>query len=593
MTTTTPHLPLVRLADLADDVPLAVRADGVELVVVRHGAQVSVFQGECPHQGTLLGGGAVEGGALVCPGHGWRFDRETGRREGDPAVCLTSFAARVEGDVVAVDAGEVRAWRERRRASTVRAATTDVAGARPLRSLPGPRGLPLVGSLLELDLPRLHAVFEGWADEYGPLYTFRLGRRPVLVVSDPALVHEVLRRRPETYRRLGTIAPVLAEMGADGVFSAEGERWRRQRSVAMHTLDTRHLRTFWPALVETTERLRARWARAAAEGRPVDVPLDLRRYTVDVTTRLAFGYDTHAVERDDDPLLGQLEHVFPTLTRRITAPFPYWHFVRLPADRAFDAALAGIRAAASGFIAESRARLARDPALAARPTNFLEAMLTARAPDGGAAFTEEEIVANALTMLVAGEDTTANTLAWMMHVMAERPDVQRAMRAEADAVLGDSGVLARYGDQDRLPYLDAVTQETMRLKPVAPMLFFEANHATALGGVALEPGGAVFLLARQCALRESAFRAAREFRPERWLRPEAHAPHTPAALVPFGAGPRFCPGRNLALLEIAAVATMVARHFSVEPLHDGPPVGERFAFTMMPTNLRMRLVTLG
>src|SRR5688572_990945 len=113
---------------------------------------------------------------------------------------------------------------------------------RTLNELPGPKGLPLVGNLLQLDLKQLHRVLERWTDEFGPLYRFKLGPRPVVVVADPELNQTILRQRPKIYGRLGTIEPVFKEMGISGVFSAEGEDWKRQRRLTAHALDAAHLR---------------------------------------------------------------------------------------------------------------------------------------------------------------------------------------------------------------------------------------------------------------------------------------------------------------------------------------------------------------
>ena len=447
-------------------------------------------------------------------------------------------------------------------------------------------GLPLLGNLLQLDATQLHLILERWANRYGAIYRFKMGSRPVVAIAEPALIQEALRRRPEIFWRLNSIATVLEEMGVKGVFGAKGADWHRQRRVAMQALNVEHLRHFFPTLTRMTERLRNRWGRAAAGGHAVDVQKDLMRYTVDVTTNLAFGHDMNTLETDGDVLQRHLEHVLPMVNRRINAPFPYWHFFRLPADRALDNALEGIRKAVVNFIAQSRARLVQDSTLAAHPTNFLEAMLAARNEEGEA-FTEEEIVGNALTMLVAGEDTTANTMAWMIYLMTQHPAVHGPMELEADTVLGHARILQHFRDHERLTYVEAMARETMRLKPVAPMLFLETNKSVELGGVRMPAGTALFLLTRQCALQENAFAAATQFKPERWLSPPetGQGGHNPAAFMPFGAGPRFCPGSQLALLEIKAVISMLCRNFSVVKADAAGEVREHFAFTMMPTNL--------
>jgi cytochrome P450 len=457
---------------------------------------------------------------------------------------------------------------------------------RTLKNLPGPDGLPILGNILQLDLTKLHLILEQWADTYGPLYKFRIARKNVVVVSDANLINEVLRKRPAAYRRLESIAPVLNEMGINGVFSAEGDQWLRQRRTAMQALNTAHLKTFFPTLMKVTERLKKRWDQAMAEGAPIDVQEDLMRYTIDVTSNLAFGYDVNTLEDQGAEIQRHLEKVFPMVNRRINAPFPYWHFVKLPADRALDHALVAIRAALTECIEQSRKRLAKNPDLATHPTNFLEAMLAARDVDG-AEITEEEIFGNVLTMLIGGEDSTAATMAWMLHFLTDHPDSQRRVQQELDDVLGPSEILRDFRDAERLTYLEAVSFETMRLKSVFPILFLGANTDVELGGVNIPKGTAIFLLTRKCGMQEHAFTAADQFQPERWTTPHGgqEQGHNPKAFVPFGAGPRSCPGRNLTLLEMKSAMAMLFRNFSVTKSTFTKPVDEHFGFLMAPKNL--------
>jgi cytochrome P450 len=461
---------------------------------------------------------------------------------------------------------------------------------RPLTTLPGPRGLPLVGNLLQLKVTQIHTVLEHWADTYGPLYTFRLGRKPVVVIAEPALIHAVLRHRPETYRRLGTIASVLEEVGGNGVFAAEGAPWRRQRRVVAQALTMPQLRQCLPTLTTVTARLKARWDCAARTGDGVDLRADLLRYTIEVIIPLIFGDDLPPLAHERDGLQQHLAQILPVLNRRITAPFPYWHVLKCPADRAVERTSTALHTALAACIAQRRACWAQDPTAATPLKNLLEAMLAARDAEG-AAWSDAEVMGNVVTLLVAGSETTANTLAWMMHFLTDAPAVQRTMQQEADAVLGDAQILQDLQAYERLHYIEAVAHETMRLKSVAPLLCFEATHAVDVGGIHLPAGTAVFLLTRHGGMQEPAFTAAGQFQPERWLtapmepRP-GHAPHT---MMPFGGGPRVCPGRSLAFLEIKAVMAMLCRNFTLTKPVGTPPVGEHFAFTMQPTHLTLQV----
>lgn len=458
------------------------------------------------------------------------------------------------------------------------------------KDLPGPRGLPLLGNFLQLDFKRLHTILEQWADTYGSLYTIHLGRRVVIVLSDPVLVNQVLRDRPEGYRRISAIERIQNEIGLSGVFSAEGEAWRRQRPIVNQALNPRHLRKFHQTLVSITEKLRRRLRKHTESNSAVPVLDDLMRFTVDVTTNLAFGYDVNTLESEGDVIQQHLEKIFPMVNRRVNAPFPYWHFIRLPADRALEKALIEIRKAIAGFLEFSRARIGENPDLEDQPSNLLEAMLVAH--DGSEyRFSDLEITGNILTMLLGGEDTTANTLAWMLYFMSKFPDVQRRMQQEADTLLGEEKLLYEYARHNQLKYIEAVAFETMRLKSVAPLLFLETNLDRILGPLNLPAGTTVFVLIRQCGLQESEFGKAKQFKPERWLQrdPQTVRPHNPAACMPFGAGARFCPGKNLAMLEIKSAMAMMCRNFSFSRDLESQPTVEEFTFVMTPKNLSVKI----
>jgi len=459
---------------------------------------------------------------------------------------------------------------------------------RTLDDLPGPRGLPLLGNLLQIDVARAHKTLARWADRYGPFYRFRIARRNAVGIAAPELINEVLRDRPARFRRIRIMQDAMLDVGIDGVFTAEGLDWRRQRKLAMHALNTEHLREFFGRLDQVTARLQRHWEQAAESGRRVDAQKDLMRFTVDVTSGLAFGRDLNTLEQQGDVIQQHLDKIFPALARRVFAPFPYWRWVRLPADRKLDAAMQKVLALVHELVAEARARV--QSSTDRIPGNFLDAMVAGQAGDAGA-FNDAELVGNALTMLLAGEDTTANSLAWLMHLMVEHPDVQSKMRAEADRVLGGSARVPDYASTEALKYIEAAAHEAMRLLPVAPLQGAEPNEDTSIGDVLVPKDTAIYLLAGHAATAPEHFTDPRVFRPERWLEASNHSRsgHNTHAFLPFGAGPRFCPGRHLAMLEIKMVAAMLCRNFEVLRFPGAPRPSQVFSFTMMPKNLFVKL----
>ncbi len=171
---------------------------------------------------------------------------------------------------------------------------------KPLNSLSqllGPKGLPILGNLFQIDLQKLHSILEEWSDIYGNIYKFKIANKTVMAISDPALIQNILRDRPETYRRVSSIERVARELGIHGVFSAEGEQWQRQRQLTMHAFKPEHLRRFFPTVRKITDRLKNRWSKIADSWQSIDVQKDWMRFTVDVTTNLAFGYDINLLEQ--------------------------------------------------------------------------------------------------------------------------------------------------------------------------------------------------------------------------------------------------------------------------------------------------------
>jgi cytochrome P450 len=459
---------------------------------------------------------------------------------------------------------------------------------RNLEELPGPRGLPLVGNMLQLNVDHAHTVMERWAEECGDFYRLRLGLADAVVISAPPLIDRILKDRPGRFTRIQIMRDAVLDLGVNGVFGAEGSDWRRQRKLVMQALNTDHLRKFFDRLDQVTARLQSRWERAARTGTPIDVTSDLKRFTVDVTSGLAFGTDLNTLEDEGDIIQNYLEKIFPVMARRVLAPFRYWRWLRWRPDREADAAMGRLLEVVHDLVATARTRAAGEAHRS--PSNLLEAMVSANSEDA-AAFTDDEIVGNVLTLLLAGEDTTANTLAWMMHLMAEHPGAQRRMRTEADQVLGSAERPPSYESAADLHYIDAVAQETMRLLPVAPLQGAEPIEDTLIGDVRVPKGTRIYLLTGRAARLKSTFSEPQAFKPERWLHGGHHGSegHDPHAFFPFGGGPRVCPGRHLALLEIKVVAAMLSRNFEVRRPQAAPQPDEVFSFTMMPRNLALVL----
>ncbi|HEY1231405.1 MAG TPA: cytochrome P450 [Ramlibacter sp.] len=472
--------------------------------------------------------------------------------------------------------------------------TAGSAAPRTLADLPGPRGLPLLGNALQIQRDRLHQQLEGWARTYGDPFVFRIGGRQFLVVSSPETIATVLRRRPDGFRRSERVERASLDFGFLGLFSANNDTWRRQRPMVLAGLDPAHIRTFFPMLVAVTDRLRRRWEHAADTGAVIDLQADLMRYTVDVTTGLAFGEDLNTLETSgDDTIQKHLNVLMPALFQRILSPVEPPRWLRKLRDRALRPHTQALHAAVQAFIAKTRARLDAQPALREHPENLIQALVAARDREGSGV-TDEDVSGNVLTMLLAGEDTTANTLAWMFWLLHANPRAAAEARAEVDAVLQGAQGVHDLSQLSRLDLVEACAHETMRLKPVAPFIMNQAQQDLVVCDVAVPRGSIEVCLMRPPGLQAGTFPQPQAFDPRRWVGEQGAAPAMASAkraTMPFGAGPRMCPGRYLALAEIKLAAAMLLANFDIE--HVAPEGGgeprESVAIVMAPVGLRMRL----
>ena len=467
---------------------------------------------------------------------------------------------------------------------------------REFDDLPGPRGIPWFGNSLQLDTSRMHLQLEQWSRDYGALYKLRFVKRRVLVVGDHELVATILRDRPDGFSRTSRLEEIWVEMGLmPGVFGANGDIWKRQRRMVMAGFDPAHVKRYFPSLVKVAQRLGSRWRVAAEQGRSIDLQADLMRFTVDAIAGLAFGAEVNTLESDADAIQKHLDKIFPAVFKRLFAPIATWRYWRSAADRQLERSIVEVRTAVAGFIAHARTRMRADPSLREHPRNLLEAMIAA-ADQEGSGIDDAQVAGNVLTMLLAGEDTTANTLAWMIELLWQHPPTLARATEEVRRVIGDAPE-PTLEHMAQLDYLEACAHETMRLKPVAPILALQALRDTQIGDVLIRARTVVINLMRRDSVSESHVPDATAFKPQRWLGQgvgggaAALAASAKRSSMPFGAGPRICPGRYLALLEIKMAMAQLLGNFDIESVGtaSGQRAREHLSFTMAPLGLRMRL----
>lgn len=463
--------------------------------------------------------------------------------------------------------------------------TPSVAYRYRLCDLPGPKSLPILGNMHQIKPNEFHLCLERWARQYGRSYQVHLGRNTALVVTDPALFIPLLRDRPENFTRFFSLKKIIEESGVCGIFTAEGEDWRMQRKLLMRAFTPELVRRFFPHLQTMTERLRLHWQRAAESGQSIDILRDLKSFALDITIAFAYGQDINSVEQPNNPMQQDIDILFGCINKRMFSPIPYWRYFSLPSDYAFAAALARVNLAVKGYLKQTRELLLAEPERRLKPSNLMETLLVAR-DEPGSGFEDSHIIGNAMTAVFAGEDTTANSIGWLINALATAPKASQAIRTELDALYPNHSILPDYAMLQHLPWLDAALNESMRLTPVAPLLGLECTRETVVGDVLLAKHSKVLILTRTAGMCSTHFPEPEKFLPERWLGDAA--PDLIKKIMPFGGGPRLCPGRFLALTEIKMIVSMLVKNFDIH-LQSGVPVDEVFSFTMTPSCLPVTL----
>lgn len=455
------------------------------------------------------------------------------------------------------------------------------------KELKGPKGYPIVGNLPKIDLPRLHIQVEEWSKEFGDLFYLDLGLGGQIVVTRPSLIQKINTARPNTFMRLNKMNDIIKSSGVHGVFNAEGEEWKLHRRIIAKGLDVRHQKEFYPSMEVTIERLYNKWKKNAESSQPFDILQDLFRFTVDITSSLAFGMDMNTLEEEGGVIQDHMNKIFPMIFKRINMPIPWYKLMRTKNDREFERAVMEMNKLVDQFIEQGTQKIKDNPGLRENPSNLLESILVAAEDEPE--FKSDHVRGNLLTLLMAGEDTTATALAWFIYLMTQHDNIIPKLRDEANSVLGDYNWLSNYEDHSKLRYTEAASHESMRFKPVAPIVLHEVAEDVELEEIQFKKGDRILTQYRVGGMKDEYFTDAFKFNPDRWLKEGRCPVHNMQAHTPFGGGARYCPGRNLALLEMQMVISMLVKNFDIEMVTPHNDIKENMAFTMMPDNYWVRL----
>ena len=450
----------------------------------------------------------------------------------------------------------------------------------PFNSIPTPNENWLSGSIGKFEPHLFHQYLYRCSRELGPICKIHMWRRPIVIISDNEARAYVMKNRPDLFLRSSQLESVFKSIEINGVFTSDGQEWELHRKMLNPAFKPSNIQRFFNTILDVSSRLCAVLEKHKA---PFDFQNLIQRYTVDVTTTLSFGKDINTLENPDNEIQKDLANLIPAIGRRMKSPFPYWKFITTKEDRALHASINRMKCNVRLFIEDARRQLGASTT----PNNILQAMLLS--PD----VKEEDIFGNVITLLIAGEDTTANSIAWTMNYLVDRPELMSEAQLEVDSNYPQNRDLS-WEDLDRFPLTFSLAQEAMRLKPVTPFVHAEGRKDTNLLGYHIPKGTLMMLNNVQGGFDKSHFENPEEYNPKRWLTLERQKMNAYNQTVnPFGAGTRMCPGRQLANVEIKIVLILLLKRFTFLRPAGHASSTEYLSMTMTPKDLVLQCSSRG
>ena len=389
-------------------------------------------------------------------------------------------------------------------------------------------GHAVFGNTLELRRDRLETFRR--IQRLGNVALIHIGRRPVIVTSDPEMIQGILVDHAYDFIK-GFNYEFLKRLLGLGLVTSEAELHKRQRKLVAPALTPKRIANYADTMASFTERAQEAWA----DGATIDVTAEMMSLTLEVVAKTLFDTSLRDASETIARTFQVGAHWVLDEAERLVH-FPY--AIPFPRNLRMRAAMRRMDAVVSRLIAERRA--------SGDSGDILSMLLAAKDDTDGRGMTDQQIRDEAITMIFAGHETTANGLAWTFYLLAQHPEVLAKLRAEVDGVLG--GRPPALADLPRLPYTMQVFKESMRRYPPAPIIARRATKPMRLAGYDLDAGQGIAISIYGMHHRPDFFPEPDRFDPERFA-PENEKKLPRHAFLPFATGPRVCIGNHFALME--------------------------------------------
>ena len=406
---------------------------------------------------------------------------------------------------------------------------------------PGPRGIPFLGSLIDYFSDML-GFLKRVSDDYGDIVYYKLGTRKMYLLNNPEHIKDVLvthNRNFEKSRALKRTKIILGE----GLLTNEGEPHIKQRRTIQPVFHHERIKSYGDVMAQYASRVGDGWK----NGELLNIHKEMMKLTLFIVSKTIFDSDMESKSDEIGECLTDLVTLFPQMI------FPYSEYLDnlpLPANRRFQIAKDKLDSIIYRLIEERRAS-------PGEKSDLLSMLLEAQDEEGGEVMSDLQVRDEALTLFLAGQESTANSLVWTWYLISTHPEVEKKVHEEVDSVL--NGRLPTLDDLGKLSYTQNVFKEALRLYPPAWAVARHVKEDYEVGGYVIPAGADIFMSQYVVHHDPRLFREPDRFIPERWSTNETKdLPRF--AYFPFGGGTRRCIGEPFAWMEgVILIATIASK----------------------------------
>lgn len=378
-------------------------------------------------------------------------------------------------------------------------------------------------------------IIDDALERLGPTYTFYMGGiQKATLTIDPDAVKHVLQKHHRLYEKSAIVTDLLAKYTGRGLLTSTGAYWLKQRRLIQPGFHKRRIEALTALMQHEVDQCMDRWAAYAASGASFDAYVEMNRLTFRIVARTLFG--TSLEEADLNRLSELVSTLQSFIVREVRQPYLRWWY-KVHGDIRHHISLAHEARHIILNVIQQRKKSSE------RPDDLLTMLLESRYEDTGLGMDDQQLIDECLILFVAGHETSANALSWMIYCLGKHPDILRHLQ-NAD-------------NEGQARGIHNTVLETLRLYPPAWVVDRISLADDQVLDYSLPKGTIWIIYIRGMHRHPQYWEAPDQFIPERWNQPDINTD----AFMPFGAGPRLCIGEHFAMMEMEMILTAIIRHW--------------------------------